>query len=185
MKKEKIFKNASTKVVIIAAIILILIGGFFIFLTNKKIAEKKQPKTWVETFKNPIDPNTQPEKHKEVYEKIQKIVHFPVKYPTKLPEGYKLVRVDVSGGGSIAKYSAKQGDFELHEGIFEGAPGEKIRLFNGTEATFLSYFVPSKGNLNLLFFGYDSTTGAKYMIQSYNLNKQKLTEIANFILKAK
>jgi len=161
MNKKNFFQNASTKVIIIAAIILILIGGFFIFLTNKKIAEKKQPKTWVETFKNPIDPNTQPEKHKEVYEKIQKIVHFPIKYPTKLPEGYKLVRVDVSGafvkdvGGFIAVYKGPKGDFQLTEGSGDLGGligGEKVILTNGEIAYFWRY-KGSKGMVNLLWFG--------------------------------
>jgi len=130
MKKEKIFKNASTKVVVIAAIILILIGGFFIFLTNKKIAEKKQPKTWVETFKNPIDPNTQPEKHKEVYEKIQKIVHFPIKYPTKLPEGYKLVRVESIGSASYFIYKKEAKELQLFEGIGDLGNVKELQLVN-------------------------------------------------------
>ena len=144
MNKKNI-QTASTKILLIAAVIFILIGVFFIFLTNKKVNEKRQPKIWIETFKNPIDPSTQPEEHKAVYEKIQKIVSFPLKYPERLPEGYKLVKVESNSG---------DGRYDMGSGVLiYKEDGKEIRIVEGT------------GDLgNITFYMKEIETPAKHKV---------------------
>lgn len=51
-----------------------------------------------QTFANPINPNIEKGKHKAIYNKVQDIVHFTVKYPTQMPEGFMLTKIEANEG---------------------------------------------------------------------------------------
>jgi hypothetical protein len=81
------------KFLILGVIILLAVATATILFF---ISEQKQsaiPKTYSEIFQNPIDPSSEPEKHKEVYEKAKKVVDFRIFYPQGTINGYKLTDI--------------------------------------------------------------------------------------------
>jgi len=179
MNKKNI-QTASTKILLIAAVIFILIGVFFIFLTNKKVNEKRQPKIWIETFKNPIDPSTQPEEHKAVYEKIQKIVSFPLKYPERLPEGYKLVKVESRGSSGYFIYKKGLNEVQIFEGVGDIGNVRELEILD-INPIYQAVLWESGRRLGITLYPQDNSSHTYVIMTDTHELRHDLIEIAKFL----
>jgi len=153
---------------------LLIAGGVFWWWQS----QPKEPKTYKEVFEEPIDPNLEPEKHKEIYEKIQKIVHFPVMYPKEMPEGYKLVEAKVEAGNSNFIYIAKENKkIQIFEGIGDIGKVEGIGLVKLKEGEGWLWKNEDEIGLTLLFE--EETQQTYIIIGKDNVTKNELIEVAS------
>jgi hypothetical protein len=89
------------KTILISFLVLIIILGGVIFAikTSYKKQQKEIPERgkiiYFKVFKNGIDPKTSLKEYQKIFQEIQGLVNLPVKYPTNLPEGYKLFKISV------------------------------------------------------------------------------------------
>ena len=160
--------------------------------------EPDSPKetSYKETFDDPIDPDTESEKHKDVYERIQEIVHFDVKYPTWLPEGFVMTEVKADEGGilesgkyygiNIITYTEGDKKVEIMEGLVDLGTTEKIEEVEIKEGVtgklwkWQEYGTPSEDNTVLglsVYFGI-SADDYQYYILGENVDKTDLINIA-------
>ena len=152
--------------------------------------------SYKEIFDDPINPNTEPEKHKEVYEKVQDFVHFTVKYPTWLPEEFMMTEVDADEGGilesgiyyGINTMTYIEGDkkIEIMEGRVDLGTTEEIEEVEIKEGVtgklwkWCQYGLPSEENTVLglsIYFGV-SADGYQYYILGENVGKNDIIDIA-------
>lgn len=87
------------KITIFSILSLILFGLILVgynFSKNKKIEDIKLERGKIifsKEFKNGINLLKQKEAYKKIFKEAQRLVDLPIKYPTELPENYKLFRV--------------------------------------------------------------------------------------------
>ncbi|MDC1205661.1 hypothetical protein N8083_02325, partial [Candidatus Pacebacteria bacterium] len=87
-------KKSKKKYVIIGTIAtLIVVLALVYWFAQTRESTSYEPVIYSEVFEVPIDPNTEPEKHREVYEKVDKFVGFDVLFPAQVPQGHKLIEV--------------------------------------------------------------------------------------------
>jgi len=183
----------SKKIIVFIIVILILTGGFFWWWEK----QPKEPKTYSEVFEEPIDPNLEPERHKEVYEKVQKIVHFPVMCPKEMPEGYKLVSVEATEGSKIEerKYygmntityedKEKNKKIQIMEGIADlgiQATGIGIISLNNGKEGWL-WKSAEEGLMGVTYS--DEKLGIDYIVTGINVSQEEIIEVANFLIETK
>ena len=169
------------KIIISIIVILILsLGGFFWWQGQ----QPQIPKTYSEVFKEPIDPNLEPEKHKEVYEKVQEIVHFPVMYPKEMPEGYKLAEVKVEAGNSNLSYTVKENKkIQIFEGVGDMGRVEGIGLVKLKEGE--GWLWENEGEIGLTLLFEEETQQSYIIIGKDNVTKSELVEVANSLIEIK
>lgn len=89
----------SIKKITISILILIFLSlSFFslkLFKLKKEGVQKKEGVILLKEFKNGINPEQSVGKYKKIFENLQKISNIPIKYPTELPESYKLFKISV------------------------------------------------------------------------------------------
>lgn len=111
------------KAIVIGGVILLiigLVGGWFL------AQKQKQPpasKVYSEIFQEPINPSTDSQKHEAVYEKIKKVVDFPVFYLQGTVDGYKLTSIQAkrdmafeTKGSFTAVYEKNNSKIKVIEG---------------------------------------------------------------------
>jgi len=122
--------------------------------------------SWQEDFEEPIDPNLDPEEHKKIYEKVQKFVGFDVKYPSKMPQGFKLVSVDSNSGDNNYDLGGLSLRYEDNEGkyieIIEGT-GDLGQIYS-----YLQFYDTNKGNE---FWMVDDGFGNKMLVLDKECDK--------------
>ena len=152
--------------------------------------------SYKENFDDPIDPNTESEEHKEVYERVQDFVHFTVKYPTWIPEGFVMTEVNADEGGilesgkyygiNIMTYIEGDKKVEIMEGMVDLGTTEEIEEVEIKEGVtgklwkWQEYGTPSEDNTVLGLSVYFGVSGGdyKYYILGENVNKTELIDIA-------
>lgn len=106
-EQNSILKKIFSKTVLaVIGLVLMLVVGVIMFMSYLQGPAPTEPievddgeiQTYREVFETPIDPATQPEEHKTVYEKVEDVVRFDAKYPTVLPGGFALIGVDATEG---------------------------------------------------------------------------------------
>lgn len=149
--------------------------------------------TYSEVFESPIDPNSDTERHEEIFRKIDKSVGFDVLSPSKVPDGHKLIGVRSTGespadplsgftdvGGFTASYVTNENkNYSLFEGVSEPGGlgyGEKIILSNGD----IAYYWELDNGERLLWFASKPEFSAT--LTSSDLERDSLVEIANNFL---
>ncbi|MCK5344708.1 MAG: hypothetical protein KAR20_14945 [Candidatus Heimdallarchaeota archaeon] len=196
------------KYLIVGGVLFVVVGLGYLFFTQKKepassepvisseVSEEQpaptEPVVYHEIFEDPIDPNLEPERHREVYNKIVPHVSFDIIIPENLPSGYKLVAFEGGGdfyddisdivltGGFVATYESSEGSFEILEGTGnpEGA-GEVVTLNNGTEVWVLEYYSGDKIHRVVDWGG---TSDDPFFITSFDLTTNELLNIVSMIL---
>ncbi len=163
---------------------------------NQGDTDSPKETSYKEIFDDPINPNTEPEKHKEVYEKVQDFVHFTVKYPTWMPERFMMTEVNADEGGilesgkyygiNIMTYIEEDKKIEIMEGMVDLGTTEEIEEVEikdgvtGKLWKWQEYGTPSEDNTVLglsVYFG-SSAEGYQYSILGENVDKTDLIDIA-------
>lgn len=157
--------------------IFVVIIVFLLIIKNINSVSKKRPNNG-ETNKNFSAELKNQTDDKESLKKAQKISRFPIKYATKLPEGYKFSKIDSWQGnteGAYLYYKKNENEKfvieEINSPSYSGITQEPeiLKLDNGKKAYFwnikygntttkILYFDQFKGKDLTIFYTISSST---------------------------
>jgi len=179
------------KTLVIGTIILVIIAaivGLFFTLDQKQAAK---PKTYSEIFKNPVDPNTEPQKHKTIYERVGKVVDFPIFYPKNMENGYKLAEIQAkkdlafeTKGDFIAFYENNNSKIKVVEGVADTGIVKSLEYldFANQEAGKKAWLWEQGGKIGISLY-YNSEVN--YFFIGENTDKDKLIQFAKSFIPLK
>lgn len=210
---KKLFSK--TTLAVIGLILLVVVGVYIIFWvvrdtlkpvapqdndalvvinagsdTGVVIKESNNKRWYEEDFTTPLDTTQNTDKHKEVYENIKAHVSFAVKYPTELPEGFKLIKTFTQ---PVYATSSKSDSYTVT--YHNPQTGAYIYVMGSREKDFISEFVEEEVVLNetkkgdfvrqyqtVSVYVYDSRDGedvkGSYSVSSQMASKEDLINVA-------
>ena len=173
-----------------------LIGGSREERAARELEEKKNAleRIYSEKFDPAIDPKEDAEEHKNIYDRAEAMVRFPILEPETIPEGYKFEEVyaiapspntdpsSLDKGGFWMAYRNENKVFKLTEGG-EGTKslgtGNRIKFEKG--AMMMSWILKNKNKeTNIIRFG--GTPQYEYTVSSLELGEKELIDIAAEII---